>query len=49
MLRFVMMLCVCVWIVFCLVCLCVLFVIYGVAWSDVVCVGACVCVCGVVW
>ena len=33
---------------FCLMCLCVLFVIYCVAWSACVCVDACVCVCDVV-
>ena len=32
----------------CLVCLRVLFVIYCVAWSAFVCVGACVCVCDAV-
>ena len=29
---------------FCLMCLCGLFVIYCVAWSVFVCVGACACV-----
>ena len=33
---------------FCLVCLCVSFVSNCVAWSAVVCVGACICVCDVV-
>ena len=33
---------------FCLVRVCVLFVMYCVAWSAFVCVGACVCVCDVV-
>ena len=45
MLRFVLMLCLCVWIAFLFdVRLCALFVIYCVAWSACVCFDACVCV-----